>query len=357
MLMEKWREGQKELHCVFIDLEKAYDRVPREELWECMRQAGAPECYVEAIQDMYEGARTSVRSAAGLTEDFEVRVGLHKGSALSPFLFAIIMDVLTKDVRKEAPWDMMFADDIVLCREDKDELEVSLERWRKTFEKRGLKMSRNKTEYLQAGGIEQGTVYIQGETVKKVDHFKYLGVVVSADGSCEEEVRRRVQAGWQSWRRASGVLCDSKLSARLKGKIYKCVVRPAVLYGMETVAVTERMEKKMEAAELKMVRWALGVTLKDRVRNDYIWGTAKIRRIAEKLRGERLRWFGHVKRREESYIGRRMMKIEIPGKRTRGRPRRRWKDNIKEDMKKAGVSEEEAVDRVRWRMATRCCDP
>ena len=57
--MEKWREGQKELHCVFIDLEKAYDRVPREELWECMRQAGVPECYVESIQDMYKGARTS----------------------------------------------------------------------------------------------------------------------------------------------------------------------------------------------------------------------------------------------------------------------------------------------------------
>ena len=352
MMMEKWREGQKELHCVFIDLEKAYDRVPREELWECMRQAGVPECYVMSIQDMYEGARTSVRSAAGLTEDFEVRVGLHQGSALSPFLFAIIMDVLTKDVRT---WDMMFVDDVVLCREDKEELEVSLERWRKVFEERGLRV-RKKTAYLQAEGAEQGTVFIQGETVKKVDHFKYLGVVVSADGSCEEEVRR-MQAGWQSWRRVSGVLCDRKLSARLKGKIYKCAVRPAVLYGMDMVAVTERMVKKMEVAELKMVRWAMGVTLKDKVRNEYIWGTVKIRRIGEKLRGERLRWFGHVKRREESYIGRRMMKIEIPGKRTRGWPRRRWNDNIKEDVKKAGVREEEAEDRVRWRTVTRCCDP
>ena len=196
MMMEKWR-----------------DRVPREELWECMRQAGVPECYVESIQDMYEGARTSVRSAVGLTEDFEVRVGLHQGSALSPFLFAIIMDVLTKDVRKEAPWDMMFTDDVALYREDKEELEVYLERWRKVFEQRGLRVSRKKTEYLQAGGVEQGTVYIQGETVKKVDHFKYLGVVVSADGSYEEKVRRRIQAGWQSWRRVSGVLCDRKLSA------------------------------------------------------------------------------------------------------------------------------------------------
>ena len=192
--------------------------------------------------------------------------------------------------------------------------------------------------------------------MKKVDHFKYVGTVVSADGSCEEEVKRRVQAGWQSWRRTSGVLCERKLSARLKGKMYKSVVRPAMLYGMETVAVTTRLEKKMKVAELKMVRWALGVTLKDRVRNKYILGTAKIRRIGEKMRGERLRWFGHVKRREESYLGRGVMEFEIPGKRTRGRPRRRWNDNIKEDMK-ANVSEEEAKDRLKWRMATRCCDP
>ena len=122
-------------------------------------------------------------------------------------------------------------------------------------------------------------------------------------------------------------------------KIYKYAVRPAVLYSMEIVAVTERMVKKM-VAELKMVRWALRVTLKDKVRNKYIWGMVKIRRIGEKLRGERQRWFGHVKRREERYIDRRMMKIEIPGKRTRGKLWRQWNGNIKEDMKKVGVSEE-----------------
>ena len=94
----------------------------------------------------------SVRSAVGLTEDFKVRVGLHQGSALSPFLFATIMDMLMKNVRKEAPWDMMFADDVVLCREDKEEPEVSFERWRKVFEERRLRVSRKKMEYLQAEG-------------------------------------------------------------------------------------------------------------------------------------------------------------------------------------------------------------
>ncbi|KAK3518990.1 hypothetical protein QTP70_016195 [Hemibagrus guttatus] len=70
------------------DLEKAYDRVPREELWYCMRKSGVAEKYVRVVQDMYERSRTVVRCAVGQTEEFKVEVGLHQGSALSPFLFA-----------------------------------------------------------------------------------------------------------------------------------------------------------------------------------------------------------------------------------------------------------------------------
>ncbi|KAK3513370.1 hypothetical protein QTP70_012333 [Hemibagrus guttatus] len=78
------------------DLEKAYDRVPREELWYCMRKSGVAEKYVRVVQDMYERSRTVVRCAVGQTEGFKVEVGLHQGSALSPFLFAIVMDQLSE---------------------------------------------------------------------------------------------------------------------------------------------------------------------------------------------------------------------------------------------------------------------
>ena len=111
VLMEKYREGQKELHCVFVDLEKAYDKVPREEVWYCMRKSGLAEKYVRIVQD---GSTTAVRCAVGVTEGFEVKVGLHQGSALSPCLFAMVMDRMTDDIRDEAPWTMMFADDIVI---------------------------------------------------------------------------------------------------------------------------------------------------------------------------------------------------------------------------------------------------
>ena len=130
MLMEKYREGQKELHCIFVDLEKTYDRVPREELWCCMRKSGIVEKYVQLVQDIHEGSETVVRCAVGTTKSFKVKVGLHQESALSPFLFAVIMDRLTDEVRREPPWTMLFADDIVICEETREEAERRLESWK-----------------------------------------------------------------------------------------------------------------------------------------------------------------------------------------------------------------------------------
>ncbi|KAK3560770.1 hypothetical protein QTP86_019208, partial [Hemibagrus guttatus] len=190
--MEKHRDGQRELHCVFVDLEKAYDRVPREELWYCMRKSGVAEKYVRVVQDMYERSRTVVRCAVGQTE-FKVEVRLHQGSALSPFLFAIVMDQLSEEVRQESPWTMMFADDIVICSESRKQVEENLERWRFALERRGMKVSRSKTEYMCVNEREgSGTVRLQGEEVKKVQEFKYLVSAVQSNGECGKELRVRI---------------------------------------------------------------------------------------------------------------------------------------------------------------------
>ena len=92
------------------------------------------------------------------------------------------------------------------------------------------------------------------------------------------------------------------------------------------------------------------MTTKDKIRNEYMRGTAKIAKLGDKLRDARLRWYGHVKRREEGHVGKRMMVMAVPGRRKRGRPRRRWMDSAREDMERVGVKEGDEADWVKWRI-------
>ena len=96
-----------------------------------------------------------------------------------------------------------------------------------------------------------------------------------ANGDLEEEVTHRVQVGWNNWKKVSSALCDRKIKARMNGRVYKTVVRPALLYGTETWPSKKAREKRLDVAEMRILRWMCGVT-KDKIRNERIRGTVKI---------------------------------------------------------------------------------
>ena len=120
---------------------------------------------------------------------------------------------------------------------------------------------------------------------------------------------------------------------KIKGKVYRTVVRPALMYGAETWALKRAQEKKLEVAEMRMLRWMCGVTKLDKIRNERMRGTTKVGEITKKVQERRLKWYGHVMRREEHYVQelRRAMVMKVQGRRKRGRPKRRWLDKVKDD--------------------------
>ena len=141
------------------------------------------------------------------------------------------------------------------------------------------------------------------------------------------------------------------------GKVYKTVVGPAMMYVAETWAVEKAHETNLDVAEMRMLRWVSGVTKLDRIKNEIIRGTTMVGEISKKVHESRLKY---VLRREEKdipVVGKRVMVMALPDKRRRGRPKRRWLDNIKNDLSERELSGEEAQDRVQWRRLIRNIDP
>ena len=151
--------------------------------------------------------------------------------------------------------------------------------------------------------------------IKKVQEFKYLWSTMDRDGYIHAEVSKRLQSGWKGWRKVSSILCDRNMSTKIKGKVYRTCVRPAIMYGLETIPLTKAAESKMEVAEMRMLRFSLELTRLNRIPNAEVRKQLQTRRFGDKLRESRLRWFGHVKRRPEDYVGRKMMDMAPPGNR------------------------------------------
>ncbi|GJY16387.1 ADP-ribosylation factor-like protein 8A [Tanacetum coccineum] len=196
-LMEKYRERQRDLHMAFLDLGKAYDSVPRELIWRTLIDKGTPRRYLRVIKDMYEGVKTRVRTTIGNTEFFHVEVGLHQ-------TILCWYEVVHQEV------DIRIGDQILHPKE--------------SFGYLG---------WVGLGWVGLGWVGFGSRRIDDVFHY--------------------IRTRWVKWRAAAGVLCDRKVSLKLKGRFYRVAIRPAMLYGSECWLITKAQANKVEVAELRML--------------------------------------------------------------------------------------------------------
>ena len=155
-LQEKYLSKKREFWMAFVDLEKAFDRVPRDVVWWALRYLGVGDGFIQVIKSMYHGVKTAIKFKGGETRFFEVKVGVHQGSVLSPLLFIIVLEALSRRFRDGLPLELLYADDLALVADSKMELVKKFNVWKAGLEAKGLKVNVNKTKVMRcAADIER----------------------------------------------------------------------------------------------------------------------------------------------------------------------------------------------------------
>ena len=243
--------------------------------------------------------------------------------------------------------------------DSEEQLHERLLKWQECLEKYGLKMNAKKTETMvcSKNGEEQvNSRDMHGEELKQVKSFKYLGSLINNKGGCEKEVQTRVSASWMKWREVT-VLNDKRMPMRLKAKIYTTMVRPVMTYGSECWGLKKKDERKLNTTEMRMLRMMLGVSLKDKLGNEEFRRRTTVTSVVTIVERSKLRWYGHLLRKNEEEVVRQAWEVPIKGKRSKGRQLKRWKDGLRERLEELGLKEQDAQDRQKWRRGIVATDP
>ena len=203
-LMQQANEMKTSLSLCFVDFQKAFDSVSRGMIKKVLRHYGVPEWLAKLIEDLHEGTFCKVMVDGTLNDAFEVKSGVIQGGILSPLLFVMVIDYVMRKVAVETNagivWkdgrklvDLDYADDIVLISEGTDEMQRILDCLVEEGKKVGLIINCSKTEIINMNIVNAGDCLIEGSVVKQVEKFKYLGTILSSNGSLREEFEERLK--------------------------------------------------------------------------------------------------------------------------------------------------------------------
>ena len=334
-LQEKYLAKRRNLYLAFVDLEKAFDRVPRKVIWWAMRVAKIPEWMV--------------RVDCEYSNVFSVNVGVHQGSVLSSLLFLIVLEALSREFRTGCPWEFLYADDLAIVAETRDEFKNRHCLWKQKFAEKGLKVNVAKTKVLISGrgmntikesgnypcgvclkGVGVNSIYcsnckhwihkrcskvsgpiksnvnfkcqrcqglapaidkgdmlnvvVDNESIEVVGSFCYLGDMITSGGGCSEATVVCCRAAWKKFKELLPLLTSKSISLRNRGKVFVTYVRSALLHVSECWALKKEELLRLQRNERAMLRWILNFHITDRISSVELYRKLKIPTLDSALR-------------------------------------------------------------------------
>ena len=416
-LQEKYLAVNKRLYMAFVDLEKAFDCVPRKVIWWALRKLGVEEWIVRLVQGMYANARSRVRVGEGFSKEFEVKVGVHQGSVLSPLLFIIVLEALSREFRAGVPWEDLYADDLVIIADSLEECVRRLLIWKEAMEKKGLRVNAGKTKVMICGtgldllqssgeypcavcrtGVGNNSIYCNGcklrvhkkcsglqrltpnpdyrcarcmgnarpidgrpqsevqvgpDKLEVVASFCYLGDMLSAGGGCEIAVTTGVKTPWKKFRELLPVLTSHHFSYKTHGHVYSSCVRSAMLHASETWPLTKANLQRLQRNDRAMIRQICSIKPEDVARVRSSELLAKLQLEDPDLILRERRLRWFGHVARSSGAIRTAYDMQIDGKRGAGRPKQTWKKLTEKDSREWKLTTVDPQERSTWRSGVR----
>lgn len=352
-IIEKNKEFKVPFYCCFIDYKKAFDSIEHENIWRCLKDQGLEQKYIRIIKNVYANSTANIKLER---EEKEIKInrGVRQGDPLSPKLFtAVLEDIFRKldwenyglNINGEKLSHLRFADDIILFAESKAHLQNMLLDLDKRSRIVDLTMNASKTKALT--NASEDPIIINGVSIEYVKEYTYLGQQIAMTDIMSKEIDTRIGNAWKCYWRLREIMKNEEIKLSVKSKLYNTCVLPVLTYGCQTWALTKAQSKKLETCQTAMERSMLDLRKSDRVQNKTIRNRTKIQNVTTRIRKLKWQWTGHIIRGIEKWNRSIVFWYPRNRKRKRGRPIRRWEDEIKAIAGKLWTRK--ALNRVEWK--------
>ena len=339
IISEKMLEKHKKIYVCYIDYKKAFDRVYHTLLMEVLSHNEIDAKDVRLIMNLYWQQTASIQTDDGQSSSFPIERGVRQGCVLSPSLFNMYTEEIFKEFNEmpgikllgEFINNLRYADDTVLLAETEEELQELVNAVKEGSLKFGLEMNTKKTKtMIIRRDVNDGSkvdIKVDGVTLEQVESYQYLGQLITEDGRCEKEIRRRIGIAKTNFLKMKNVLTTKKLSMKTRKKILNCYIISTLMYAAETWVINAADWKRIEAFEMWMYRKMMKVSYTEHKTNEEVLKKANAKRSLKKeMMLRKTKYMGHALRRNGLQRG--LLEAEVVGGRGRGRPRHTWVHNI-----------------------------
>ena len=280
ILCEKYNQHQQDLYHVFIDFKEAFDRVWHEALWATMKIFNINSNIIKVIESLYNKATSAVFFNNNIGEWFRTTVGVRQGCLLSPTLFNIFLERIMIDALEhhegsvsiggKTITNLRFADDIDGIAGAEQELRNLISGLNNTSNKYGMEISAEKTKVMtnNPNGFVND-IMINNKKLEPVNSFKYLGAIISDEGS-KPEILSRIAQTTAALAKLRPIWNNKNISASSKIRLMRSLVMAIFLYACESWTLKSELEKKIQAMEMRCFRRLLGISFKDHITNEEV---------------------------------------------------------------------------------------